>query len=388
MESSSKCRKGLVCVWNTNEPTKPQKLLVCESVPSSCCFNTGSASTVFAGMDDGVIAAWDLNEPDSFHDLIKTGKKKQIFRSATFTTAGTSGHKYPIVALSPITSSKQSSSFNHRKRDMSFQLASLDETGVLNIWIIVEVQHNIDEEMNNLNDDLGLSPRGRIKLVKSDTIIPTSISISPSTSLDNLFLTTCLQIDPLKGNHMYVGTDQGDLLHTVRFGNRPSPKRFHQSQDSTSGVTSINISPWQLSIVLVSYENGSVSLFHLKRELPLITWSIFSSGRKIIDVKWSRSLPNVFFAIDENSVFYSWDLLESDVAPSFEQKISRKDKRAIGFTLANDYSSLGQGTPGRSAEIVFIYGDGSVEIHTITNKLSTMQGDEIDRMHDYVQSIT
>lgn len=382
-----KSPKGLICLWNTNEPTKPLKLLTCESIPMSCCFSSGKASMAFAGMEDGIIAAWDLTEPASYHDNVMIGNTSHVFRTATFTTAASSeNHMFSVVTLAPITSnaSYHAESDSNDDVDMSFQLASLDQSGVINIWIVVAVEPN-STNLSSVDDDLGLSPRGRIKLVKSATITPASSSIG---SFANLFSFTCLQIDPTKLNHLYCGTDQGEVLHLVRFGNRPTPKSLKPSEDGNNQVYSIDISPWRMPYLLACYSDGSVHLFNLNKETPVACWSMFSNGSAVLDVKWSRSKPNVFFAIDSQSVLYSWDLLASDSGPILEQKLRRKDKRAIGFAFANDYTSLGVGTPGRAAEMAVVYGDGSVEIHRLSNKLCRMSGDELDRTQQYFDEFT
>ncbi|XP_057293201.1 cytoplasmic dynein 2 intermediate chain 1-like isoform X2 [Hydractinia symbiolongicarpus] len=382
-----KSPKGLICLWNTNEPTKPLKLLTCESIPMSCCFSSGKASMAFAGMEDGIIAAWDLTEPASYHDNVMIGNTSHVFRTATFTTAASSeNHMFSVVTLAPITSnaSYHAESDSNDDVDMSFQLASLDQSGVINIWIVVAVEPNTTN-LSSVDDDLGLSPKGRIKLVKSATITPASSSIG---SFANLFSFTCLQINPTKLNHLYCGTDQGEILHFVRFGNRPTPKSLKSSEDGNNEVYSIDISPWRMPYLLASYSDGSVHLFNLNKETPVACWSMFSNGSAVLDVKWSRSKPNVFFAIDSQSILYSWDLLASDSGPILEQKLRRKDKRAIGFAFANDYTSLGVGTPGRAAEMAVVYGDGSVEIHRLSNKLCRMSGDELDRTQQYFDELT
>ncbi|VDI15628.1 Hypothetical predicted protein [Mytilus galloprovincialis] len=42
--------KGMICVWNTNEPSYPQRILACESQPRCCCFGPYKTSIAFAGM--------------------------------------------------------------------------------------------------------------------------------------------------------------------------------------------------------------------------------------------------------------------------------------------------------------------------------------------------
>ena len=78
--------KGLVCVWNVNEPTKPQKILVCESQPTCCCFSPVKSTLVFAGMVDGSVVVWDLREPNSMHRSMHIEKEAWTVRYPTYST--------------------------------------------------------------------------------------------------------------------------------------------------------------------------------------------------------------------------------------------------------------------------------------------------------------
>lgn len=50
----------------------------------------------------------------------------------------------------------------------TYQLAALEKTGVITIWTVLMVSNDL------LESDLGLSPGGRLKLVKSTTLKPSS----------------------------------------------------------------------------------------------------------------------------------------------------------------------------------------------------------------------
>jgi len=50
---------------------------------------------------------------------------------------------------------------------LSFQLATLDGSGRLNIWVVVEIYR---PDPHGSDSDLGLVPGGRVKLVKSASL--------------------------------------------------------------------------------------------------------------------------------------------------------------------------------------------------------------------------
>ena len=50
---------------------------------------------------------------------------------------------------------------------LSFQLATLDHSGRLNLWVVVEIYR---PDPHGSESDLGLVPGGKVKLVKNVTI--------------------------------------------------------------------------------------------------------------------------------------------------------------------------------------------------------------------------
>ncbi|XP_066930451.1 cytoplasmic dynein 2 intermediate chain 1-like isoform X2 [Clytia hemisphaerica] len=380
VQKGLKSSKGLLCVWNTNDPNKPTRLLVCESVPKSCCFGGVNTAYAIAGMEDGVIAIWDLTEPTCYHEAAQIGNHMLTFQNVTFTTAALEvKHIFPVVAITPLTFYSGTS-----QADISFQLATMDQSASVHVWTVVRTQIDNLSEHKNVTDDLGLAPHGRVKLVHSTAITPPGVSV---TSFTHLFSMTSLKVNEANPNDMYAGTGSGEILHMTRFSNRPTPRLFRQGEGSNK-VNSIDINPWKMPYMLACYDDGCVRLFHVKTEDALMTWANTTSGASLLHVQWSRSRPSVFFTMDSDSVLYIWNLLESDVAPIHQMKIQRKDKRAVSFTLANDYAAMGKGSPGRPSEMALIFGDGSVEIHRLTKKLFTMQPDELDAMDSFLANIT
>lgn len=178
--NSSVQEKGLVCFWNTNEPSEPQRILICESTPMCCCLSPSKATLAFAGLDDGTLVAWDLREPSSMHfaSRISAGDSNVILRSPTFSTAGVlkkdESHLSPVVSLLPLVmpgdSARASGGSNMMSGDMlglSFQLASLEENAVIYLWVVVELER---ANSAGSESDLGLSPGGKIKLIRSSSI--------------------------------------------------------------------------------------------------------------------------------------------------------------------------------------------------------------------------
>lgn len=54
--------RGIICIWNTDNPMHPHKQLVCESQVTCCLFGPEKANIVLAGTTSGTVVAWDLRE--------------------------------------------------------------------------------------------------------------------------------------------------------------------------------------------------------------------------------------------------------------------------------------------------------------------------------------
>ncbi len=70
---------------------------------------------------------------------------------------------------------------------------TLHSAGGLHLWVVVEV---LSPDPHGSDFDLGLVPRGRVKLVKSSTLDTTGGGPAH-----------CLQFKPGDTNHLYVGSD-------------------------------------------------------------------------------------------------------------------------------------------------------------------------------------
>ncbi|XP_062519649.1 cytoplasmic dynein 2 intermediate chain 1-like isoform X2 [Corticium candelabrum] len=381
---------GVVCVWNLNEPSMPDKVLTCQSLTTCSCFSPNKASLAFGGTEDGSVVVWDLRESIVMHRTYQLGDREWIVRSPTYSTAGISSpdnHHSPICSVCSITSPYHNLNRHHAfhlKHDdaagLSFQVASLDECGQLNIWVVVEMTK---PDPAGSESDLGLIPGGRVKLVKS-----TSISLQPPPRLFSYPVTSIrtfhVQFSPDDPNHFYVATNLGCVLHGVRYGGKAVPRAFRTIGDDIVDVTAIDLSPFSSQFLLVGCRDGSLRLHSTQRELPILTWHTFSYGSEIQSLCWSRSRPHVFYVLTNDSTLHIWDLKQSDFAPVASHKSSQGG--LVAFGLSNDHASLGTGLPGRQDEMVLAFANGSVESHVINKQFSVCQPDEVMIFTNYLHS--
>ncbi|XP_032222852.2 cytoplasmic dynein 2 intermediate chain 1 isoform X2 [Nematostella vectensis] len=389
--SGNVAKRGLVCLWNINEPSEPQKVLVCESLPRCCCLSPSKATLAFAGLEDGSVVAWDLREPASLHHSYKIGDRDVVLRSPTFSTAGVltqDAHHSPVVTLLPVVMPGDSVRASSGSSGilgsddivgLSFQLASLERDAMMNIWVVVEME---TADVAGSESDLGLAPGGKIKLIQSASL-PLEPPFREVRRLGG-FQTSVMHFLPQDPNHFYIATDTGYVLHRYRHGGRSTPKAYQPTIECLVEISAMDVSPWQLPCILVGSKDGILRLYNIRNEFPLSTWSHFTRGIPILSVRWSRSRPGVFFVLDEDSGLYIWDLLENESGPAAVERF--KHGRVTSFELSSDYAASGIGIPGRSPEMVLAYESGVIEVHRINSKFSECSPDEFDKFDAYLNA--
>ncbi|KFV91382.1 WD repeat-containing protein 60, partial [Eurypyga helias] len=139
-------RKSIICVWNIWQPSSPQKVLICDSEVICCCFSPTKTTLVFAGTIDGSLLLWDLREDSRMHPHMMLTETDWTFRVPTFSTDGilnSVNHTSPILAVEPVSTSLHpdqnyglsSLSYQGEMSGPLFQIASMDENGILNMWV-------------------------------------------------------------------------------------------------------------------------------------------------------------------------------------------------------------------------------------------------------------
>ncbi|XP_012946407.1 WD repeat-containing protein 60 [Aplysia californica] len=376
-------RLSLVCVWNVSQPTYPYRICASEMLVTCACFSPLKASLVFAGMYDGSVALWDLRESVAQHRSLQVEGQEHLVRFPTYNTAGvleTENHKSPVVSIMPVHSSIVGSlkddSTAESSSGLSFQVASVDERAVVNLWVVAEIA---TPDPAGSTNDLGLSPGGKIKLMRSSAVTLSNPNKFVSQSSDLTALT--MQLNPGDLNHFYVGSDAGCVVHGVRFGTRAFPQSHSSTIDTPVPVVSIDFSPFGQPYFLAGCDDGTLHLFHTKMEHPVASWREFVSGERILSVRWSRSRPAVFFVLDNNSTVFTFDLVENGLAPMKTDRITTAD--AMSLEVGGDPNLVSPGV-SRPAYMVFALDSGAVEILTVSEAMRQQQPLEEDFLATYV----
>ncbi|XP_077364814.1 cytoplasmic dynein 2 intermediate chain 1 isoform X2 [Festucalex cinctus] len=364
----------VICVWNMWEPSRPQKILLCESEVQCCCFSPGKATLVFAGTSVGSVALWDLREPDGNHQRLKVGDDEWTFRRPTFSTdAVPSAHFSPVTSVevvpTNVTGKPESEvaflASEEELLGLSFHLASLDESGLLNLWVVVQLP-KVNEAGSQT--DLGLWPGGKVKLLHSSACM-TSEGMSPAhadktgapQSLHLKFLPT----DP---SHFFIGTNLGLVSHGTIQGLKALPKCYGSWKLATRlvDVSAIHFSPFRPRLFLVGCGDGSMRLHEVSRDKPVDEWT---GGEAVVSLQWSQTRPAVFCVLDAASRLHIWDLTRSDTAPVVTERLDTDRLTAMAAF----------GDPGQQnlySGVATAHQSGKLEMHYFTREFTIQTCDE------------
>ncbi|XP_067148026.1 cytoplasmic dynein 2 intermediate chain 1 isoform X1 [Apteryx mantelli] len=322
-------RKSIICVWNIWQPSNPQKILICDSEVLSCCISPSKTPLVFAGTTDGSLLVWDLREDSRMHPHMTFSGTDWVFRVPTFSTDGILNlvnHTSSILAVEPVLTSLYTENYELSRlsyqEEMSgcpFQIASMDENGILNMWVVVELQK---VDLAGSQTDLGLIPGGKVKLVHSSTIELNS-SLFPKDMCLRMPQTLTMKFLSSNPNHFIVGTNIGLVGHGTRHDLKVPPKLFRPQQSGLRSISinAIDFSPFGKPLFLVGCSDGSIRLHQMTSESPLMQWNDSTNGQPVIALQWALTRPAVFFVLDASSNIYIWDLLENDLLPVAKQAI-------------------------------------------------------------------
>ncbi|KAM9078255.1 cytoplasmic dynein 2 intermediate chain 1 isoform 1-T1 [Megaptera novaeangliae] len=374
----------VLCVWDIWQPSGPQKVLICESKVTCCCFSPFKAFLLFAGTVHGSVVVWDLREDARIHHYVKLSGCFWTFRTATFSTDGvltSVNHRSPLQAIEPIAGSvckRQScvlSPFSSQEEPagLSFHVASLDESGVLNVWVVVELAK---ADTAGAISDLGLLPGGRIKLVHSAAIQLSDSLSHKGYELRGSTQTLNVKFLPSDPNRFVVGTDMGLISHGTRQDVRVSPRLFRPQQQGVRPVkvNVIDFSPFGEPIFLAGCSDGSIRLHQLTAEQPLLQWDKSTDGRAVTGLQWSSTRPAVFLVQDDTSCVYIWDLLESDLGPVAKQPVYLD--RLVAMTVVGEAEKTRSGF----LALVLARASGDVDVQYLRREWVAPVGDELQRL--------
>ncbi|XP_009474268.1 PREDICTED: WD repeat-containing protein 60 [Nipponia nippon] len=376
-------RKSIICVWNIWQPSSPQKVLTCDSEVVCCCFSPNKTTLVFAGTIDGSLLVWDLREDSRMHPHMTISDTDWTFRVPTFSTDGilsSVNHTSPILAVEPVSTSLytdqnyglSSLSYQEEMSGPPFQIASMDENGILNMWVVVELQK---VDLAGSQTDLGLIPGGKVKLVHSSTM-ELNNSLFPKDVCQRLPQTLTIKFLSSNPNHFIVGTNIGLVAHGTRHDLKVLPKLFRPqgSRLRSISINAIDFFPFGKPLFLVGCSDGSIRLHGMTSEYPLMQWNDSTNGQPIVALQWALTRPAVFFVLDASSNIYIWDLLENDLFPVAKETIPSENVLTMALLGEPEKTN---GLLG----IVLAKESGQIDIQYVKKKWALPQPEESEKLH-------
>lgn len=381
-------RKGYLTFWNINDSYQPKRILECEATPVCCCFSPHRLFLAFGGMENGSVCVWDFRDkvdtltPQPLVDGFATHLPS--YTTAMMFTKGS--HQAPICSLVTISNPKNVTETGRNASlfddismtSLTFQVATTDLQGVINIWVVVEVSCS---DMIGSLTDVGMTPGARIKLIRATSIsVLTPSKVNPK--LNSKISATLLKFHPTHFKHYYIGTEDGMIIHEARHATESVTPHCHMVRGHNSCVTSLDFNPFNSEVFVVGYISGEFAVYNRDIQTPLL----MCGGEEIVPlvrVMWSPLHPSILYTLLGNGTMGVWDLTaDRHNAISLETPVC--ENKIIDFNLVPErVSSCPHG------EILFCHSDGSCEIHGLECDSSSSEGvtSELESFNTLVKSL-
>uniref|UniRef100_A0A5S6QMQ0 WD repeat-containing protein 60 n=1 Tax=Trichuris muris TaxID=70415 RepID=A0A5S6QMQ0_TRIMR len=348
-------QKGLLAIWGFHDFDKPQKLLLCEAVPTCCLLHEDGAWALAAcGMADGTVALWDLGEPDCWHRTVPWRISDVSLRRATYDTAFFCGDEKDlcskVVQILPLNVQRSPTGESD-----ALQLASLNENGQIIIWSVVEVV----PAGRPLEKDGLLRPIGRVKLLKSNVIRSATTSYALNAKPSIAF---CLAYS---GNEFFVGSSGGNVFKVSRHQDERKPTGYGINSE-TSEVLCMEFSPDDNDIYLAGMSSGRILVFSKTERKPLAIIKMANeyAHLSVKCAQWSRINPLTFYSLHSPNVFAVWNLEEG----TWRMQCFVLEKSAVAMSFPKECSTKRKDRRHAQSFLVLGYADGSAEVHAIEEK--------------------
>lgn len=299
--------RSQIIIWDISRRDMPAVLLDGAVNLTCACFAPTGHFGVVAGSATGVLTLWDLR---------KSGEPETGARYAVFRTAANISHQSTIIYLGTQT----------REGNTSCQIISVDDSGMMIIWRIIESQR--DERvwlahattavtaiahgaMSNIDDSLlGQRPGGTLHLTCLHSLA--LWSSVPSFLNDLVFqrgsgvrprVVACVA-SPMDSDQYLASLNTGHLLKFSRTGVASEPSMFFASTDAMhefmtkkkrvinfsqdaaeaklsdispisdldTRTTCLDFSPFEKNVFIVGQLDGGCRLHRLDQPTPVFLW--------------------------------------------------------------------------------------------------------------------
>lgn len=403
LQDHSISSKGLMVAWDLSASSSLGAVCVSEGSPACCCWAPGpSTSLVFAGMEEGGVCAWDLDEPEGRHPMEEVGGQYLLTRRPSYSTeflADAATTAAPVVGIATTPSTEN--------RSRPCQLIALNGWGTVTVFTVTILPPS---DKNAADVDLGLRPGSRLKLVRTSQLNRLGMaSLRPPLSgklptMDQVVQAFALQLLPDHARQFVVGSDCGKVLRGSWVGLPPPPKEYvaddHKSTlancpsspAEASSITTLHGSPFLRTAFLAGHSNGSIVLHSVDSSAAAAVWLDVSKA-KIMVVRWSPTRPAVFFALDALCTLYTFDLTQSTSGPIGSQSCMMQDGKQVPSVpsffetscvqTGEAVKAAGAAPPGTPSYCVG-YDDGMLEVHLFSGRFAAASQGELQLLQGIV----
>lgn len=184
----------------------------------------------------------------------------------------------------------------------------------------------------------------------------------------------------LKDNQdeVIIGTETGYIIRCTNrnaktssklweFGKSPNPVVFSYRPHLDS-CECISFSPFHRNLFLSCSLDGTVSLFHILKRDPILTWELTSAvGAGVQFVQWSKSKPTVFCCTSSNGSTYIYNLAISSSSPA---TVISPPQNQNGRTGGTPKALSSQFNPKRNELLAVAMENGKVNIWRLKSSLT------------------
>ncbi|KRX07564.1 WD40-repeat-containing domain [Pseudocohnilembus persalinus] len=399
-QHSGTCQdKSLVCLWNLSkrdfQQDQPSQVLETDSCIMSVEFHPSKPQILVGGSFNGEIFLWDISKDDE--NLISKSNIDDYFhREAVhqfvwyeYKLQGQIQSVYNLLSLSTdgkVLLWEIRDEFNKQCLDYplkGFSLVRKKDGAVSYVGGLCFAQALEDKNTFIIGSEAGSVLRGTFRNVNYDK--RNKVLLEQSTSnlkwrsntnplmlnLENKYFPELKQyIENACKQRGYQDIDISNI-----FQSKPEMRKFYINpinfayEQHFGPVYSISYSPFHRNLFLTSSIDGSIRLYDLLQQKPLLTIDLVSSY--IFKVEWSQTRPTVFAAALSNGDLKIFDLSYSKKQPLFTIENNVLDQQALNLKFNKRQNDL----------LAVVYQKCVIKIYQLADKVCLPKKNEIQTLN-------
>mmetsp|Transcript_15792 Transcript_15792/g.25753 ORF Transcript_15792/g.25753 Transcript_15792/m.25753 type:complete len:667 (-) Transcript_15792:153-2153(-) len=321
---------GLVLVWSTHTPDRPEYVLTCQSAVLVAQFHPTKPEVIIAGTKSGQVIVWDMSV-----------KITPVNR-----TSLSQGHTHPVYAMACVPAVNK-----------AYSVLSVSTDGHVCIW------QDIDH-LEEPSTELDMQLVGKKADVKERDIT-----------------TTCFGFVGRDSNSLVMGSDEG-VLYKARIYDGNASRGIYSfiSGAHKAPITNVGfrppikgLPPVMSELYITSSFDWTTKLWHTKTRKPLY---VFERCRDYVyDVKWSPVHPAIFATGDGNGMLDIWNLNKDTELPTQSVMATEKDRSVGKLAFSNDGRKIAVGSSS-----------GNVKLFTLNENLACPVKEDTDKFYESMRA--